>query len=136
MAIPIPSMILKQLHTFGSLRNTCRRREFSVKNRLNDTTPDRADRAEIRRLRVAARRDLRAAGGRLAADAGPVGRRAARFSPRRTLDIVAAVTRWTWASTRSRFASRRGRLASSSSRSMTPSLPKKSRRWPTSPRQR
>lgn len=38
MAIPIPSMILKQLHTFGSLRNTADGVEFSVKNRLNDTT--------------------------------------------------------------------------------------------------
>ena len=38
MAIPIPSMVLKQLHTFGSLKNTADGVEFSVKNRLNDTT--------------------------------------------------------------------------------------------------
>ena len=38
MAIPIPSMVLKQLHTFGSLKNSAGGVEFSVKNRLNDTT--------------------------------------------------------------------------------------------------
>lgn len=38
MAIPIPSMVLKQLHTFGSLRNSADGVAFSVKNRLNDTT--------------------------------------------------------------------------------------------------
>jgi hydroxymethylglutaryl-CoA reductase (NADPH) len=37
MAIPIPSMVLKQLHTNGSLRNTADGVQFSVKNRLNDT---------------------------------------------------------------------------------------------------
>lgn len=38
MALAIPSLLLKQLHTFGSLKNTDRGVEFSVKNRLSDAT--------------------------------------------------------------------------------------------------
>ena len=37
MALAIPSMLLKQLHTNGSLKNTENGVEFSVKNRLSDT---------------------------------------------------------------------------------------------------
>jgi hydroxymethylglutaryl-CoA reductase (NADPH) len=36
MAFPIPSMILKQLYTFGSLKNTPEGVRFSLKNRLSD----------------------------------------------------------------------------------------------------
>ena len=36
MALAIPSMVLKQLHTFGSLKNTAGGVQFSVKNRLSD----------------------------------------------------------------------------------------------------
>ena len=38
MAFPIPSMLLKQLYTFGSLKNTPRGVEFQLKNRLSDAT--------------------------------------------------------------------------------------------------
>ena len=38
MALAIPSMLLKQLHTNGSLRNTDDGVQFSVKNRLSDAT--------------------------------------------------------------------------------------------------
>ncbi len=38
MAFPIPSMLLKQLYTFGSLANTERGVRFSLKNRLSDGT--------------------------------------------------------------------------------------------------
>ena len=38
MALAIPSLLLKQLHTFGSLKNIADGVEFSVKNRLSDTT--------------------------------------------------------------------------------------------------
>ncbi len=38
MALAIPSLLLKQLHTSGSLKNTADGVEFSVKNRLSDTT--------------------------------------------------------------------------------------------------
>ncbi|MFN3334238.1 MAG: hydroxymethylglutaryl-CoA reductase, partial [Caldilinea sp.] len=38
MAFPIPSMILKQLYTFGSLKNTADGVKFSLKNRLSDAT--------------------------------------------------------------------------------------------------
>jgi len=37
MALPIPSMVLKQLYTFNSLRNTADGVRFSLKNRLSDT---------------------------------------------------------------------------------------------------
>ena len=36
MALPIPSMVLKQLYTFGSLRNSAEGVRFSLKNRLSD----------------------------------------------------------------------------------------------------
>jgi hydroxymethylglutaryl-CoA reductase (NADPH) len=38
MALPIPSLVLKQLYTFGSLRNTADGVRFSLKNRLSDAT--------------------------------------------------------------------------------------------------
>ena len=38
MALAIPSMLLKQLYTFGSLRNENGSVKFSVKNRLSDAT--------------------------------------------------------------------------------------------------
>ncbi len=38
MAFPIPSMLLKQLYTFGSLENTKHGVRFSLKNRLSDGT--------------------------------------------------------------------------------------------------
>ncbi len=38
MAFPIPSMLLKQLYTFGSLANTEQGVRFSLKNRLSDGT--------------------------------------------------------------------------------------------------
>ncbi len=37
MALPIPSMILKKLYTYGSLENTSRGVQFALKNRLSDT---------------------------------------------------------------------------------------------------
>ena len=38
MALAIPSMLLKQLYTFGSLKNVNGGVRFSVKNRLSDAT--------------------------------------------------------------------------------------------------
>lgn len=38
MALGIPSLLLKQLYTFGSLKNTPQGVQFSVKNRLSDAT--------------------------------------------------------------------------------------------------
>ncbi|MGB5061796.1 MAG: hypothetical protein WBO48_24085, partial [Candidatus Promineifilaceae bacterium] len=38
MAVKIPSLILKQLYTFGSLQNVNGGVQFSVKNRLSDAT--------------------------------------------------------------------------------------------------
>ena len=36
MALAIPSILLKQLYTFGSLKNTPSGVQFSLKNRLSD----------------------------------------------------------------------------------------------------
>ena len=38
MALAIPSLILRQLYTFGSLTNVEQGVQFSVKNRLSDGT--------------------------------------------------------------------------------------------------
>ena len=38
MALPIPSMLLRQLYTFGSLKNRAGGVQFSLKNRLSDAT--------------------------------------------------------------------------------------------------
>ncbi|MCS6845287.1 MAG: hydroxymethylglutaryl-CoA reductase [Caldilineales bacterium] len=38
MALPIPSLLLKQLYTFDSLKNTPQGVQFSLKNRLSDAT--------------------------------------------------------------------------------------------------
>jgi len=84
-------MILKQLHTFGSLRNTDDGVEFSVKNRLNDTTLTgltglKFDGREVPLSKVSIRLED---GTRLTPDdlaAAPLD-----FSLRRTFDIVAAI---------------------------------------------
>ena len=49
MAIPIPSMILKQLYTFGSLKNLPDGVKFSLKNRLSDATRDGVTARQARR---------------------------------------------------------------------------------------
>ena len=38
MALRIPSLVLKQLYTFGSLKNVPGGVKFSLKNRLSDAT--------------------------------------------------------------------------------------------------
>ncbi len=91
MAIPIPSMVLKQLHTFGSLRNTADGVTFSMKNRLNDTTLTgltglKFDGHEVALSDVTIRLED---GTRLTPDqlaASPL-----EFPLRRTLDVVAAI---------------------------------------------
>lgn len=91
MAIPIPSMILKQLHTFGSLKNTAAGVEFSVKNRLNDTkliglTGLKFDGRDVPLDKVTIRL---ADGGTLTP--AQLAAEPLEFPLRRTLDIVAAI---------------------------------------------
>mgnify|MGYP001236001304 FL=1 len=91
MAIPIPSMVLKQLHTFGSLRNSADGVTFSMKNRLNDTTLTgltglKFDGRDVALSDVTIRLED---GTRLTPDqlaAAPL-----EFPLRRTLDVVAAI---------------------------------------------
>ena len=47
MAFSIPSMLLKQLYTFGSLENVNGSVKFSVKNRLSDATITSIDRLKL-----------------------------------------------------------------------------------------
>ena len=56
MAFPIPSMLLKQLYTFGSLKNTPDGVEFSLKNRLSDTTVTGLQQVKIDDVEVPRRR--------------------------------------------------------------------------------
>lgn len=91
MAIPIPSMILKQLHTNGSLKNTADGVEFSMKNRLNDTklvglTGLKFDGREVALDKVRVRLDDGTLLTATQLAAAPVD-----FPLRRTLDIVAAI---------------------------------------------
>jgi hydroxymethylglutaryl-CoA reductase (NADPH) len=91
MAIAIPSLLLKQLHTFGSLKNTDQGVTFSVKNRLSDTQITalhqlKFDGREVPLSAVTVRLDD---GTVLTAEqlaATPVD-----FPLRRTMDVIAAV---------------------------------------------
>lgn len=91
MAFPIPSMILKQLYTFGSLKNTPDGVRFSLKNRLSDATVTglalvKLDDMEVPRSAITVVLDD---GKRLAPDvlaAQPIA-----FPLRRTLDIECRV---------------------------------------------
>ncbi len=91
MALPIPSMLLKQLYTRDSLRNTPEGVRFSLKNRLSDSTVTdlqsvKIDDAAVPRSAIAV--DL-GEGTRLSADeiaANPVA-----FPLRHSIDIICAV---------------------------------------------
>ncbi len=91
MALAIPSMLLKQLHTFGSLKNTDSGVEFSVKNRLNDTkltglTGLKFDGYEVPADSITIRLEDGATLTPAQLAAAPLD-----FPLRRTLDIVAAI---------------------------------------------
>ena len=91
MAFPIPSMLLKQLYTFGSLKNSARGVEFQLKNRLSDATVTGVQAVAFDGVEVpldAVSIDL--GDGRILApgdlDGSPID-----FPLRRTLDVVCAV---------------------------------------------
>ena len=91
MALAIPSMLLKQLHTFGSLKNTADGVRFSVKNRLSDAkvtgvTGLKFDGRDVPLGKVSV---VLEDGTRLPADA--VAAAPLDFPLRRTLDILAAI---------------------------------------------
>ena len=91
MAVAIPSMLLKQLHTFGSLRNTDDGVQFSVKNRLSDTkftglTSLKFDGYEVPADSIFVRLEDGTLLTPAQLAASPVD-----FPLRRTLDIVAAI---------------------------------------------
>ncbi len=91
MALAIPSLLLKQLHTFGSLKNTDRGVEFSVKNRLSDATLSGllalsfdGESVPVEAIIIDLGDDVTMTPAELAA--APL-----EFPLRRTLDIVAAI---------------------------------------------
>ncbi|MEZ4584287.1 MAG: hydroxymethylglutaryl-CoA reductase [Caldilineaceae bacterium] len=91
MAFPIPSMLLKQLYTFGSLKNSARGVEFQLKNRLSDATVTGVQAVAFDGVEVplnAVSIDL--GDGQILApgdlDGSPID-----FPLRRTLDVVCAV---------------------------------------------
>jgi hydroxymethylglutaryl-CoA reductase (NADPH) len=91
MALAIPSMLLKQLHTFGSLKNTADGVQFSVKNRLSDArltglTGLRFDGYEVPADSIAIRLEDGTTLNPAQLAANPID-----FPLRRTLDIIAAI---------------------------------------------
>ena len=91
MALAIPSMLLKQLHTFGSLSNTDDGVQFSVKNRLSDAkltglTGLKFDGYEVPADSIF----LRLENGTLLTPA-QLAANPIDFPLRRTLDVVAAI---------------------------------------------
>ncbi len=91
MALAIPSMLLKQLYTFGSLKNTPDGVRFSVKNRLSDATLTGLDRLKIGNSDVplqAATIDL---GGGTVLTLDDLAQSSLDFPLRRTPDIHCAI---------------------------------------------
>ncbi|MGH2537358.1 MAG: hydroxymethylglutaryl-CoA reductase [Candidatus Promineifilaceae bacterium] len=87
----IPSLLLKQLHTFGSLKSTADGVQFSVKNRLSDATLTGLKTLRLggREVRPEAIRLRLADGAQLRPEELPA--RPLDFPLRRTLDILCAV---------------------------------------------
>lgn len=91
MALPIPSMLLKQLYTRDSLRNTPEGVRFSLKNRLSDSTVTalhsvKIDDAPVPRNAILF--DL-GDGSRLTPD--QVSQQPVAFPLRRSIDVICAV---------------------------------------------
>jgi len=91
MAFPIPSMLLKQLYTFGSLQNTSEGVKFSLKNRLSDATVTSLQQVKLDDVEVP-RSEIRVVlddGTTMTPD--QVAKSSIDFPLRRTLDIVCGV---------------------------------------------
>ena len=91
MGLPIPSMLLKQLYTRDSLRNTPEGVRFSLKNRLSDSTVTalysiKIDDAAVPRSAIMVELGD---GSRLTAD--EVSRQPVAFPLRRSIDVICAV---------------------------------------------
>ncbi len=91
MAFPIPSMLLKQLYTFDSLKNTPKGVAFSLKNRLSDATVTgvhhiKFDGVEVPRDKISV--DL---GNGAPLNLDEVGARTVDFPLRKVIDIHCAV---------------------------------------------
>ena len=91
MALAIPSMLLKQLHTFGSLKNTEQGVQFSVKNRLSDArlTGLTGLKFDGKDVPLSAVTVVLEDGSEISPEV--LAAKAIDFPLRRTLDIVAAV---------------------------------------------
>lgn len=91
MAFPIPSMLLKQLYTFDSLKNTPGGVRFSLKNRLSDATVTALHHVKLDDVEVprsAVRVDL---GNGVYLTPDEIRQKPIDFPLRRAIDIVCAV---------------------------------------------
>ncbi|MCP4164378.1 MAG: hydroxymethylglutaryl-CoA reductase [Chloroflexi bacterium] len=91
MALTIPSMLLKQLYTFGSLKNTPDGVRFSVKNRLSDATLTGLDRLIIDNSDVPLHAVTIDLGGGTVLTPDDLAQNSLDFPLRRTLDIHCAI---------------------------------------------
>ena len=91
MAFPIPSMLLKQLYTFDSLKNTPEGVRFSLKNRLSDATVTGLTHVLFDGVAVpreAVRVDM---GNGAPVTAAAIGDKPIDFPLRKTIDVVCAI---------------------------------------------
>lgn len=91
MAFPIPSMLLKQLYTFGSLKNSTRGVEFQLKNRLSDATVTGVQAVSFDGVEVPLSAVTIDLGDGTALKPGDIDGSPIDFPLRRTLDVVCAV---------------------------------------------
>ena len=91
MAFAIPSMLLKQLYTFGSLENIAGGVKFSVKNRLSDATITSVDRLELGGNEVPLEQIKLDLGNGEVLTPAQVLESPIEFPLRRELDIIAAI---------------------------------------------
>ena len=91
MALTIPSMLLKQLYTFGSLENIEGGVKFSVKNRLSDATITSVDKLQLGGIKVPLEDVILVLGDGEKLTPDQVVENPIEFPLRRELDIIAAI---------------------------------------------
>lgn len=87
MAMPIPSLLLKQLYTFGSLKNTDFGVQFSMKNRLSDATLTGLRSIKINGIEIPAAEIKIDTGSGGAFTPGDLAKNSLDFPIKKTLDI-------------------------------------------------
>lgn len=88
MAMPIPSMLLKQLYTFASLKNAEKNLQFSLKNRLSDATLTSLDSIRINGKAVPEGKILLDLGAENQFHTNQIADHPIDFPLRKTIDII------------------------------------------------